>query len=94
MEISRFPNRLKSYRRSKGFSQKRVARVLGLVDTSALSRWERGVVLPSALQVFQLATIYETLPHDLFDELWLELHQDEGLLISDEILNSNQHVYM
>ena len=94
MEIGRFPNNLKSFRRRKGHSRKKVSRVLGYADTSTLSRWERGIALPSLFQAFQLATIYEVLPHDLYDEVWLGLHNDESLLISDESFNSNQQLYM
>jgi len=68
--------------------------VLGHADTSTLSRWENGVALPSLLQAFQLATIYEVMPHDLYDELWLTQHNNEDLLLSDEPFNSNQQLYM
>ena len=55
MEISRVPNKLKSYRRCCGYSQKKVARMLGLADTSTLSRWEHGIAVPGMVQVFSLA---------------------------------------
>lgn len=70
MEISRFPNKLKLFRRSYGYSQKKVAHILGLADTSTLSRWEQGFAYPGLLHVFHLAKLYETMPHVLFDTLW------------------------
>jgi DNA-binding XRE family transcriptional regulator len=70
MEQGRFPNKLKRYRRIAGYSQKKVARVLGLADTSMISRWEQGAVLPSLLYTFKLSKLYHTLPHELFDLLW------------------------
>lgn len=80
MERGRIPNKLKSYRRRSGFSRKKVARVLGYSDTTALSRLENGRVLPSLLQAFQLSRMYGCLPHELFDEVWLELQQFGNLL--------------
>lgn len=95
MEIGRFPNRLKTLRRSCGYSRKRVARILGYADTSALSRWELGVALPGLLQTLQLAHLYQTLPHELFDELWERIGGDCSLLASDEEpVTHNQPLYL
>lgn len=95
MEISRFPNKLKSFRRINGYSRKKIARILGHADTSTLSRWERGIVLPGLLQTFHLARVYKTLPNELFNELWSSLEKVESLLTSDdESFNSNQSLYL
>lgn len=95
MEISRFPNKLKLYRHSKGYSRKKVARLLGLTDPSSLSRWERGIVLPTLLQVFSLARIYQTHPHELFDDLWKQVGADINLLANDgEPHTSNPSVFL
>ena len=72
MEISRLPNRLKMFRECQGYSQKKVAKILGLKDTSMLSRWEHGISYPSLKQVFQFAPIYKANPFELFDHLWNE----------------------
>ena len=72
MEIRRFPNKLKMFRQCQGFSQKKVARILGLTDTSMLSRWEHGISFPSLIQVFRLSRIYHVQPIELFDQLWNE----------------------
>jgi transcriptional regulator with XRE-family HTH domain len=66
-----------------GYSQKKVARMLRLTDTSTISKWEHGICYPSLLQVFRLARIYHTLPHELFAELWLYTGSDKVLLGSD-----------
>ena len=84
MEISRFPNKLKTYRRCSGYSQKKVARILGFKDTSTLSRWEHGLTVPSIVQVFRLARIYRALPHELYDELWASFDSEKSLLVLDE----------
>lgn len=95
MEDSRVPNRLKMFRRCCGHSQKKVARVLGLSDTSALSRWERGVTLPSIVQAFRLARVYRTLPHELFDEVWKCADSTENLLSHDsEPFKTNQSFFV
>lgn len=95
MEIGRFPNKLKMFRRCQGFSQKKVARILGLADTSTLSRWEHGVSFPSIMQVFRLARIYQTLPHELFNVLWNQIDSESNLLAQDdEPFNNNQSIYL
>ena len=95
MEISRFPNKLRSFRRRNGYSRKKVARVFVNADPGTLSRWERGILLPGTLQVFRLARIYHTLPHELFYETWNDLENDESLLtLDDESINSIHPEYI
>ena len=95
MEISRFPNKLKTYRRCSGYSQKKVARILGFADTSTISRWEHGLTVPSIVQVFRLARIYRALPHELFDELWASSDIEKSLLVQNgEPFNSNASFYV
>ena len=95
MEKNRFPNKLKSYRRSCGYSQKKVARILSLADTSTLSRWEHGVATPSIVNVFRLSQIYRTLPQDLYDELWHQADKEFSLLAQDEEpFSNNQSFYL
>ncbi len=68
------------FRRSFGYSQKKVARILSLSDTSTLSRWEHGVILPSTIQTFRLCHLYHTEPQALFDELWDKCNVETNLL--------------
>lgn len=91
MEKSRFPNKLKSYRRCNGLSQKKVARTLGLADTGTLSRWEKGVVIPGTVYLFRLAQLYHTQPHHLFDALWNHYGSDEHLLAQQQSFTSNEN---
>lgn len=91
MEIRRTPNKLKLYRRGSGYSQKKVARILGLTDTSTLSRWEHGLVLPGLVQIFHLSCLYQKQPQELFDELWNQIEKEYGLLAQNtEPFNTNQ----
>jgi transcriptional regulator with XRE-family HTH domain len=72
-----------------------VARILGLADTSTISRWERGGAMPSTVQVFRLARIYQTLPHELFEELWNQHVPGTSLLAQEtEPFSSNQSIFV
>ena len=82
MEI-KFPNKLRSYRRYKGYSLKKVARILGYANTSTVAKWERGVAAPSLVQVFRLARIYGIDVHLLYDELWESVESEVSLLVQD-----------
>ncbi len=95
MEKCRFPNRLKNFRRLFFFSQKEVALILGLKDTSQLSRWEKGVTLPSILNLFRLAKLYKVLPNEMYIDIWksisLEVNaKEQNLLAPKEPLTINQ----
>ncbi len=83
------------FRQCNGYSQKKAASILGLADTSTLSRWEHGIALPGIMQVFRLSRIYKTLPHELFDDLWLRIEAECSLLAQDdEPFISNQSFYL
>ena len=99
MEQSRFPNRLKKFRRLFCFSQKQVASMLGLTDTSPLSRWEKGLLLPNIGHLFRLARIYKTMPNELYFDLWQNISQEiiskeKNLLARKESLIPNQIFYL
>lgn len=69
--------------------------MLGLADTSTLSRWETGAVLPSIVYVFRLARMYKTLPHELYDDLWRKLEDEASLLAQEtEPFTSHQILYV
>ena len=95
MEVGRIPNKLKQFRRRHGYSQKKIARVLGLSDTSALSRWEHGIGVPGLLHVFRLSRIYKTLPNELFSDLWNSVSLEKNLLaLDEEPFDSNQSFFL
>lgn len=94
MEISRFPNKLRFYRRCCEYSQKKVARMLGLAGTSLITRWEHGTAYPSLVQVFRLARMYQVTPQHLFDELWFQIDSEFSLLAQqNEPVNTNTPTY-
>lgn len=94
MEKSRYPNRLRSFRRKNMYSQKKVARLLGFQTTSTLSRWERGAAVPPLMQVFRLARLYHTEPQELFPELWEDIRTETSLLAQHEQFDSNNPLYL
>lgn len=59
-------NQLRKYRKARGLKQREAAHMLGLADASSLSRWERGVCLPSVMNLFRLAALYRTLVDALY----------------------------
>ncbi len=52
-----------------GFSQQDVVDLLQLSSTSIVSKWERGLVLPSAENLLKLSILYKTLINELYYEL-------------------------
>jgi len=85
MEFGRFPNRLKKYRRIAGYSQKKVAKLLGLSDTSMLSRWEHGCSAPKLEQLFKLSRLYNAFPQELYCELWNSISESPLLAHSEPV---------
>ena len=65
----RIPNHLRKYRRARGLNQRDTARILGFADGSRISRWERGLCLPTAINLFRLAAVY----HVLADALYIDV---------------------
>lgn len=84
----RIPNRLWYYRKRLGYSQKRIARLLGHRQTSHVSDYERGKRLPTLDTALKLELIlrvpaaflyedrYKALKHEIrhAEEYWKSLH--------------------
>lgn len=70
------PNLLKKYRRIRGLDQGRVAQLLGMKNSSRISRWENGDCIPSAMNLFRLAAIYRVLVDALFIEHLRAIRRD------------------
>jgi transcriptional regulator with XRE-family HTH domain len=70
------PNCLRRHRKARGLKQKDVAKILGLKSSSMISRWENGLCLPSALNLFRLASLYRTMADALFIDLLRALRSD------------------
>jgi transcriptional regulator with XRE-family HTH domain len=57
-------------------SQTEVAEKLKHSNTNLISRWERGVTLPSLENVLKLSVIYKTLVNELFYDYILEYQKE------------------
>ena len=63
------PNRLKQCRRHRGLSQKELADLMGFKDTTWISRWENGDVLPNLVSAARLSVLLDMPMNNLFDGL-------------------------
>lgn len=81
------PNHLRKYRKARGLKQREAARILGFSDGSRLSRWERGLCLPTAINLFRLAAVYRTLVDalyiDVLRDMRKELRRRETRVVKD-----------
>jgi len=69
-------NCLRKYRKTRGLKQNDVARILDMKSASMVSRWEKGVCLPSTRNLFKLAVLYRTMSDALFVDLINEIRED------------------
>lgn len=68
-------NLLWKYRKLMGYTQKEVGNKIG-VDPILISRWERGAVMPSSINLLKLSVLYKTLPNELYKGLVRKLQKD------------------
>ena len=77
-------NRLASYRRSRGYSQRYVAHLLGHKGHGALSGYERGSSLPTLATALKLEIVLRTpvafLFPGVYDALRNDIRAEEGRL--------------
>jgi len=66
VEQKKIPNNLRKYRKAIGLKQKDVAEILNLKSAGMISRWEKGVCLPSLLNAIKLSGLYSMLIDALF----------------------------
>jgi transcriptional regulator with XRE-family HTH domain len=68
IEVNRIPNNLRRARKISGFTQTQVARKLGIQGTSRISRWEKGLSVPSVHNLLKLSILYRVMPHELYHD--------------------------
>ena len=77
-----------------GYSQRQVARLLGLKCASRISRWESGERFPGIRNLIKLSILYHTLVDNLYYELRenirTELEQAEGQVNESDKENSEE----
>lgn len=83
-------------RQQAGFTQEQVAEYLG-IGYEAVSRMERGLVMPTVVRLYQLAELFDCKSSDLLDEnsplvydqighwyhTFLSLNEDDRKIIND-----------
>lgn len=69
----KIPNHLRKYRKTAGFKQTDVAKILRLKNTAQISKWEKGKSLPSFINVCKLSILYRVLVDALFNDLMHKL---------------------
>jgi transcriptional regulator with XRE-family HTH domain len=66
VDFKKVPNNLRRYRKAIGMKQKDVAKILNFKSAGMISRWEKGVCLPSLVNASKLAGLYCVLVDALF----------------------------
>lgn len=69
-------NLLKRYRLLYGYSQRDIARKLGIQSTTIVGRWELGQTYPDLKNLIKLSIIYKTLVDQLYPGLRSEIVKD------------------
>ncbi|WP_367914590.1 helix-turn-helix domain-containing protein [Leadbetterella sp. DM7] len=70
-----FPNRLRTFRKTAGFQQQYVAKLLGLNNHPSLSAWEHGKQMPNGMHLIKLCILYNTTPSELYPDLYEKIKQ-------------------
>jgi len=66
VEFKKIPNCLRKYRKAVGLKQKDVAEILNLKSAGMISRWEKGICLPSLVNAVKLSGTFGVLVDALF----------------------------
>jgi transcriptional regulator with XRE-family HTH domain len=70
------PNRLRRHRKIFGYKLKEVAFLIGIKNPADIAQWEKGVKLPTAINLLKLSIIYRTFPNALYDEFMRNLKEE------------------
>lgn len=85
MDRRRFHNYLRRFRRERGLTQRQVAIIMGLNNSTVVSRWEKGSVLPETQSVLKMAILYrssvDVIYSDLRDSLTDEIREREKAVL-------------
>jgi transcriptional regulator with XRE-family HTH domain len=72
-------NYLKRYRLMFGYSQRQIAKKLGIASTTIIGRWEQGLAYPDLQNLIKLSVIYKTLIDQLYPDLRSSIIKDLSL---------------
>ncbi len=71
-KTKRYKNSLRKHRLLMGYKQNEVAKLLGLKSASRISKWEKGLAMPSVENLIKLSALYATLMNELYLESYRE----------------------
>lgn len=74
--LRKVPNLLRKCRKVRQLRQKDVAKILGLKSPSRISRWEKGLCMPSAMNLLRLSVVYRVMVDAVFPDLLRSLRQE------------------
>ena len=75
-KLKRVENRIWKYRKILNLSQRQVSFLLALNGTSQISKWEKGVKIPSLKNALRLSHILKISVEDLFSGMSLNLQKE------------------
>ncbi len=84
IKTSNIPNTLRHHRERVGLRQIDIARRLGLQSSDRISHWELGTAIPSIVNLFKLAALYQVAPHELYGELFKNIEKGASLAGASE----------
>jgi len=70
-----YPNMLRVIRQNSGYSQRRVAKLLGHKTPATLWEWESELRMPSATCLIKLCIIYNKTPRELYPDYYNHIAQ-------------------
>lgn len=59
-----------------GYSQRQIAKKLGITSTTIIGRWEQGLAYPDLQNLIKLSVIYKTLIDQLYPDLRASIIKD------------------
>ena len=74
--MQNYPNNLRELRKAKGMLQIEVAQLLGHLNSDRISDWEKGYAMPSVVNLFKLASIYDVPTEELYREISVTAARD------------------
>ncbi len=80
---------LRRCRKLKKLKQQQVAEIMGIKNSSLISRWENGFSLPDLENAFKLAVVYGVMVDALFLELRRSVQQRLGAVDQRDTMKSD-----
>jgi transcriptional regulator with XRE-family HTH domain len=70
-----YPNMLRVIRQNSGYTQRRIAKLLGHKNAATLCDWENEKIMPSGTNLIKLCIIYDKTPRELYPDYYNHIAQ-------------------